>query len=531
MPLDKDSLYKYQIVYQIYPRSFKDSDGDGIGDIKGIISKLDYLASLGITALWLSPIFKSPMKDGGYDISDYYHVDPIFGKDEDLFELIKEARDRGINIILDLVVNHTSDQHMWFQEALKGKDNPYHDYYVWFDEIPNDLGSTFGGSAYEYVESLGQYYLHLFAKEQPDLNWKNPMLREEIYKMMAYWLDKGVYGFRMDVIENLGKIPEQGITVNGPHLHEYIHEMAKRVLTPHKAFSVGECWCADNTTRTLYTDPQREELNMVFQFGWFSQFNNTRFQKFEPRRFTVKEVRQVLFDQQITEPRKSWNANFFGNHDLPRSVIYFQEDPKYRDDLAKMLISINLLMGGTPYIYQGEEIAMGHPKWNSLDEIRDVEELQHYEIFKGMGETSEKAFALVSHGRDNSRTPILWNDQDNAGFTSNKPWIKVNEEYKTRNVKAQESDPDSTLNFYRSAIRFRKYGGFLESIINGMFTPLYEESETLFAFHKDGDSPYTYIANWSIKEVDNPIVDKSPVFSHGAIGNKLLPYGFALYKD
>ncbi len=522
--------FKKQVVYQIYPRSFKDSDGDGIGDIRGIIGKLDYLFGLGITAIWISPCFKSPMEDGGYDVEDYYEVDPLFGTNEDLYELIAKAKERGIRIILDLVVNHTSSRHRWFREALKGRDNPYHDYYVW-SNTPNSLRSVFGGSAWEYVPGLNQYYLHLFAKGQPDLNWKNPRLRDEIAAMMNFWLDKGVYGFREDVIENIGKEPEKLITTNGPKLHEYLHELYTKAFKGRDSFSVGECWDADNVTRTLYTDPAREELNMVFQFGWFKEFENTPHGKFDRLKPDWKRVRDILFAQQTTLPLKSWNANFFSNHDLPRPSVNFSPDERHREDVSKLCLAIDLFMSGTPYIYQGEELGMEHPRFKSLGELRDVEELNHYEIFLKEGIAEERAFEMVAaNGRDNSRTPMQWDSSKYAGFSTAEPWLPLAEDHLRHNVRKEEGDPYSALNFAKAAIRLRQ-GEMLSTVAEGEFVPLYTERDDVFAFFLKGEHPYCFYANISAKEVDNPGFGKEILLENKGRKASLPPYGFVIYVD
>lgn len=523
--------FKNQVVYQIYPRSFYDGNEDGTGDLRGIIEKLDYIASLGVTAIWISPCFKSPFKDGGYDISNYYEVDPLFGNNADLDELIKEAKKRNLRIILDLVVNHTSDQHPWFQEALKSQDNPYHDYYVWTKK-PNDLRSVFGGPAYEYVPELDEYYLHLFAKEQPDLNWANPKLRAEIHKMMNCWLDRGVYGFREDVIENIGKVPEKMITTNGPMLHPYLHEIYEKVFKGRDAFTVGECWDADNVSRTLYTDPKREELNMVFQFAWFKKYEATPHGKFDRLSPDLHEIRDIIFAQQETEPEKSWNANFLSNHDLPRPTVFFARPGVDPEDIAKFTLSLNLFLSGTPFIYQGEEIAMGHPHFDSLEELRDVEELNHYKLFLEEGIPEDKAFQMVSiNGRDNSRTPMQWSDAKNGGFSAETPWIKVGD-YHATNVEKQEKDPGSTLNFLKKAIKLRQSENILPIVRDGSFKALREYGNDYLAFERKlGDKRLVYLANIADKPLPNPLLGKKILLQNKGEQETLPPFGMILIED
>lgn len=504
--------WQKQIVYQIYPRSFKDSNGDGIGDLKGIISKLDYIKDLGATAIWISPCFASPMKDGGYDISDYRSIDPIFGTNADMDELLLEAKKRDIGIILDLVVNHTSDQHVWFQEALKGKDNPYHDYYVWRKKA-NTLGSVFGGNAWEYVPALDEYYLHLFAKEQPDLNWENPKLREDIYEMMNYWLDKGVYGFRMDVIENLGKQPDLLITTNGEHLHEYLQEMHQKVYEGREAFSVGECWGADDHTRILYTDPDRKELNMVFQFSFFAQFWGQKNGKWNPSPFDLIKLKEVLFHKQITETKRSWNANFWDNHDLPRATISFCKGMD-RKEASKMLFAISCFEQGTPFIYQGDEIGMGHPLFLKEEEIVDVEARNNLTCLRDQGFSKEDVFKMVSlNCRDNARTPFSWDSTKDGGFSTGTPWLKAPADYQTCNVEEEKNDETSVLSFFKKMIAFRQKEDILPLVLFGDFIPLAEDSPSSFSFLRVyKDQEIGFIANFSPSPITNPWEGKEFLF-------------------
>ena len=370
------------VVYQIYPRSFNDSNGDGIGDINGIREKLDYLKELGIDVIWLSPVYKSPNDDNGYDISDYCDIMDEFGTMEDMDNLLKEANERGIKILMDLVVNHTSDEHKWFIEAKKSKDNEYRDYYIWRDPVdghePNELGSTFSGSAWQYDETTGQYYLHLFSKKQPDLNWENEKVRNEVYKMMNFWVDKGIGGFRMDVIDLIGKIPDKMITGNGPKLHEYLQEMNKAALEGNDLLTVGETWGATPEVAKLYSNPERKELSMVFQFEHIGLDQIEGKEKWDVKQLDLLDLKKVLSKWQIELEGQGWNSLFWNNHDLPRIVSRWGNDKEYRVESAKMLATLLHGMKGTPYIYQGEEIGMTNVRFEDINEYNDIESLNMY---------------------------------------------------------------------------------------------------------------------------------------------------------
>jgi glycosidase len=525
-----NELWKKDVVYQIYPRSFYDANGDGIGDLRGIISKLDYLASLGVSALWLSPVFKSPMEDNGYDISDYRHIDPLFGTDQEMDLLLSEAKKRGLKIILDLVVNHTSSQHRWFQEALKSRDNPYHDYYVWRDH-PNSLESVFSGSAWEYVPSLKQYYLHLFAAGQPDLNWSNPQVRNEVYDLMNYWLNKGVSGFRMDVIEYIGKDPDRLIVANGPHLHDYLQEMARRVLVPHQAMSVGECWAADNETRLLYTDPSRQELSMVFQFDQWTRFWDPKNGKWGRRDFVMKEYRDALFAQQAGDPSRSWPALFWDNHDMTRALSYCCL-PFYRDRAAKMLFGLTLFLRGTPFIYQGDELGMVDAGFTSLNEIKDIESKNAFLDLQKRGMSKKEAQRSVLRvSRDNARIPMQWTEGKGHGFSSSEPWLQAPKEDRGHSVLVEESDPDSVFSFYRSCLAFRQ-GEAQSLFLEGEFKPLFLESDQLFSYERtyEGES-YLVLANFSSHPAQKPVLKGKAVLSNVSIPSSVLPpYYFGLFR-
>lgn len=517
------------VIYQIYPRSFFDSNGDGIGDIQGICSKLDYLSSLGVNALWLSPIFVSPMKDGGYDIADYYHVDPLFGKDEDLFELIEKAKAKGIGIILDLVANHTSDQNPWFLESKKSKDNPYRDFYIWRDkEEINDIQSAFGGSAWTLDKTTGQYYFHLFAKEQPDLNWANPKLRDTMYQMMNYWLDKGVIGFRMDVIENIGKDIDAHIVNDGPRLHDYLHEMNQKCLAKHQAVSIGETWCSNNETRVLYLDPKREELNMIFQFDQLTMFFDPIFNKWVQKPFDLLAYKKAIFAHQLVHPKKVWNALFLENHDIARSIDRYG-DRNSRKAIAKMLPATFLFQKGTPFIYQGEELGMINADIQNWNEIRDTEAftMRPELAKKGMDEEMASKKALWT-SRDNCRSPMQWNNSKNAGFSKAEPWLKVHDkELNEYNVENEEKDSKSILATYQKLLQLRKE--HLSLIQEGKFVPLFEEDPKLFAYQMVlGEHVLSVVCVFSKQEAQIPSLSHlgKLIDAEGELG---APYSYSIY--
>ena len=423
------------VVYQIYPRSFNDSNGDGIGDINGIREKLDYLKELGIDVIWLSPVYKSPNDDNGYDISDYCDIMDEFGTMDDMEKLLKEANEKGIKILMDLVVNHTSDEHKWFIEAKKSKDNKFRDYYIWRDPVnghePNNLGSCFSGSAWQYDESTDQYYLHLFSKKQPDLNWENENVRNEVYKMMNFWIDKGIGGFRMDVIDLIGKVPDEMITGNGPKLHDYLQEMNKAALEGHDLLTVGETWGATPEIAKLYSNPKRKELSMVFQFEHIGLDQIEGKEKWDVKPLDLLDLKKVLSKWQTELEGEGWNSLFWNNHDLPRIVSRWGNDREYRVESAKMLATLLHGMKGTPYIYQGEELGMTNVRFEDINEYNDIETLNMYKDRISKGYSHDEIMASIyAKGRDNARTPMQWDSTENAGFTTGKPWLKVNKNYK-----------------------------------------------------------------------------------------------------
>ena len=493
------------VVYQIYPRSFKDSNGDGIGDINGIREKLDYLKELGIDVIWLSPVYKSPNDDNGYDISDYCDIMDEFGTMEDMDNLLKEANERGIKILMDLVVNHTSDEHKWFIEAKKSKDNEYRDYYIWRDKVeghePNELGSCFSGSAWQYDETTGQYYLHLFSKKQPDLNWENEKVRNEVYKMMNFWVDKGIGGFRMDVIDLIGKVPDEMITGNGPKLHEYLQEMNKAALEGKDLLTVGETWGATPDVAKLYSNPGRKELSMVFQFEHIGLDQIEGKEKWDVKSLELLDLKKVLSKWQTELEGQGWNSLFWNNHDLPRIVSRWGNDKEYRIESAKMLATLLHGMKGTPYIYQGEELGMTNVRFDDINEYNDIESLNMYKDRISKGYTHEEIMeSIYAKGRDNARTPMQWDDSENAGFTTGTPWLAVNKNYDKINAKQCLQDENSIFNHYKKLIDIRKNN---DTIIYGDYKLLCEDDENIFAYIRElnGDK-ILVVCNFYDKDVE-----------------------------
>ncbi|MEK4057749.1 alpha-glucosidase [Paenibacillus sp. FSL F4-0087] len=531
--------WKEIAVYQIYPRSFQDSNGDGIGDLKGILSRLDYLKDLGIGAIWLSPVCKSPQDDNGYDISDYQDIDPMFGSLGDMELLIQEAGKRDIRIIMDLVLNHSSDEHPWFKEARKSKDNPYHDYYVWRDGLegtpPNDLGSTFGGSAWEWVPELGQYYLHLFSVKQPDLNWENPKVRQEIYDMIQWWMDKGVGGFRLDVIDLIGKQPDLKITGNGPNLHQYMRELSKETFQKGDLLTVGETWGATPESAKLYSNPDGSELSMVFQFEHISLDEQEGKGKWDLQPLDLLQLKKVLSKWQTELKGEAWNSLFWNNHDLPRIVSRWGNDGEYRVQSAKMLATLLHGMQGTPYVYQGEELGMTNVRY-PIEEYRDIELLNLYKerVENGYAE-KEVMESIYAKGRDNARTPMQWDASENAGFTDGKPWILVNPNYTEINAEESINDPHSIYHYYKTLIQLRKEH---EVIIYGDYELLYPEDTNLFAYTRTlGDTKLLVLCNFYGNTVTFDIPeefgeDKTLLISNYAdvhSENELRPYEARMY--
>ena len=489
--------WKESVVYQIYPRSFKDSNGDGIGDLNGITEKLDYLKELGVDVIWLSPVYQSPGDDNGYDISDYRAILEEFGTMEEFDRMLQAAHERGIRLVMDLVVNHTSDEHPWFVESRKSKDNLYRDYYIWrparMGKEPNNWGSCFSGSAWEYNEATDMYYLHLFSKKQPDLNWDNPRVRAEVYDMMNWWLDKGVDGFRMDVISLISKKPElpdgkPGINgyasfnepANGPHVHEYLQEMRRRVLEGRDTITVGECSGVTLEEAKKYARSDEKELNMVFQFEHMDvDADGTN--KWSDKKMDLRDLKHIMTKWQKGLEGIAWNSLFWENHDQPRSVSRFGNDREYWEESAKMLATCLHMMQGTPYIYQGEELGMTNVPFGDISDFRDLDSINAYRELTGQGVfTPEEMLRYLRYkSRDNARTPFQWSDEKHAGFSSGEPWIMVNPNYKKINAREQMMREDSIFCYYQKLIRIRKQ---YDIVVYGSYDLLLPEDPELYVY-------------------------------------------------
>lgn len=521
------------VVYQIYPKSFQDSNGDGYGDIRGIISRLDYLKDLGIDAVWISPMYCSPQDDNGYDISDYQDIDPMFGTMDDMEELIREAGKRGIKIIMDLVLNHTSDEHRWFLEAVKGKENPYHDYYVWRDGeegvYPNDMKSTFGGPAWEWVPELKQYYFHQFSVKQPDLNWENPKVRREIYDMILWWMDKGVGGFRLDVIDQIAKEPDLGITNNGPRLHEFLRELSRETFQKGNLITVGEAWGATPEIAKKYSNPDGSEFSMVFQFEHMVMDQEEGKEKWDLAPLPFVKLKKCMEKWQTELYEKGWNSLFWDNHDLPRIVSRWGDDGAYRIPSAKMLAAVLHGMQGTPYIYQGEELGMTNVRFDSIEEYRDIETLNmYYERLDAGYDKKDIMESIYAKSRDNARTPMQWSAQRNAGFTTGTPWLGLNPNYSEINAEKEINDPDSVYQFYRRLIELRKT---CPVFTDGKFELLLPEDEQIFAYTRtDQETEMLVCANFKREPSACPLLAQwkdAEVLIHNyeeKIGKDLRPY-------
>lgn len=504
---NNEKWWKKAVVYQIYPKSFQDSNGDGFGDLQGIIKRLDYLETLGINAIWLSPVFKSPQADNGYDISDYRDIDPTFGSLDDMEELINEAKKHNIRIMMDLVLNHSSNEHRWFKEAKKSKDNPYHDYYIWRDGEegvpPSDMKAVFGGSAWEYVPEIGQYYFHQFLPEQPDLNWENPKVRRAIYDMILWWMDKGVGGFRLDVIDQIAKEPDKRITINGPRLQEYFKELSKETFQKGDLITVGEAWGADTERAKLYSNPDGSEFSMVFQFEHIGLDQKEGGEKWDLAPLPFKKLKKIMAHWQNELYNCGWNSLFWDNHDLPRIVSRWGNDREYRVESAKMLAILLHGMQGTPYIYQGEELGMTNVQYD-IEDYKDCEiiNMYHERLEKGYSK-DEIMKSIYAKGRDNARTPMQWDDSANAGFTTGTPWIKVNDNYDKINAKSQVDDPDSIFSCYKKLVQLRKdYPVF----VDGKFTLLLEDDENIFAYSRNNEEKtMIVVCNFFDKEIPMPL--------------------------
>lgn len=499
------SWWKTAVVYQIYPKSFNDTTGNGTGDIQGIIEKLDYLKELGVDVLWLTPIYKSPQRDNGYDISDYYNIQEEYGTMDDFDQLLAEAHKRGIKIIMDIVINHTSTEHEWFQQAKSSKDNPYRDFYIWKDGKdglpPTNWESKFGGSAWQWDETTGQYYLHLFDVTQADLNWENPKVREALYEMMHFWLKKGVDGFRLDVINLISKdqqFPQDDsdgrkFYTDGPRIHEFLHEMNTEVFSKYDIMTVGEMSSTSIDNCIRYTNPREEELNMTFSFHHL-KVDYPNGDKWTKADFDFHALKDILSKWQVEmNEGGGWNALFWCNHDQPRVVSRFGDDQQYHKESAKMLATTIHMMQGTPYIYQGEEFGMTNPKFDKIEDYRDVESLNTFEIKKNEGLSEQEIIEILKQkSRDNSRTPVQWNSDEHAGFTTGTPWIHSAANYKEINAENAMKDPDSVFYHYQELIRLRKE---YDVITNGDYELISEEDDSIFTFVRKTENEMLVVIN------------------------------------
>ncbi|MCA0989158.1 glycoside hydrolase family 13 protein [Guptibacillus algicola] len=524
--------WKDSVVYQIYPRSFNDSNGDGVGDIKGITEKLDYLKELGIDVVWLSPVYQSPNDDNGYDISNYREVMDEFGTMADWEEMLAGMHNRGIRLVMDLVVNHSSDEHAWFAESRKSKDNPYRDYYIWRasenGHEPNNWGSIFGGSAWQYDEATDEYYLHLFSKKQPDLNWENPKLREEVYDVMKFWLDKGVDGFRMDVINFISKDPNLpdaekkspdkyqwggDYFVNGPKFFDYMKDMNEKVLKNYNAMTVGEMPLATPEDGVKYTDEEDGIVSMLFQFEHMDVTNGPG-GKWDQQPWKLTDLKKIISKWQTELHGKGWNSLYMENHDQPRSVSVFGDDGTYRVASAKMLAAWLHLLQGTPYIYQGQELAMTNVYFDRIEDYEDIETLNMYneEVKEKGKDHAEILEAIHKKGRDNARTPMQWSDEKHAGFTTGTPWLNVNPNYTEVNAKKALRDKNSVFYFYKELIRLRKE---YDIIVHGDYKLLLEDDEQLYVYkRKYSDQTLVVAANFSS---DNVILELDELLQGGSL--------------
>ena len=536
--------FRKSTVYQIYPRSFYDTNGDGFGDLKGVTAKLDYIKELGVDYIWMTPFFVSPQYDNGYDVEDYYNIDPRYGTMEDFEELSREAQKRGIKLMLDMVFNHTSSNHEWFQKALAG-DERYKNYYIFKKgkedgSAPTNWESKFGGSAWEYVPEIGQYYFHQFLPEQPDLNWENPKVRRAIYDMILWWMDKGVGGFRLDVIDQIAKEPDKRITINGPRLQEYFKELSRETFQKGDLITVGEAWGADTERAKLYSNPDGSEFSMVFQFEHIGLDQKEGGEKWDLAPLPFKKLKKIMAHWQNELYNCGWNSLFWENHDQPRSVSRYADDSaKYHDVSAKMLATCIHMMQGTPYVYQGEELGMCNAYFDQLEDYRDIESLNAYkELTETCGVSHEEMMGYLKRiSRDNARTPMQWDDSANAGFTTGTPWIKVNSNYKTVNAKQQTTDPDSVFSYYKELIRLRHEN---DIIVYGEYELLEPQNEELFIYTRTWNNEQLMVlCNFTDKDVVIPaavmaqIPADAQILISNHVGNLeavLRPYEARVYR-
>ncbi len=518
--------WKESVIYQIYPRSFMDSNGDGIGDLNGVRSKLDYLEKLGVNVIWLSPVYKSPNDDNGYDISDYRDIMDEFGTLQDFELLLDEAHEHGIRVVMDLVVNHTSDEHKWFIESKSSRDNDKRDYYIWREPVdgkkPNNWGSAFSGSAWEWDETTQMYYLHTFSKKQPDLNWDNEKVRKEIFDMMNWWCKKGIDGFRMDVISLISKLDglpdvektdaqEFGapmVNANGPRVHEYLQEMNENVLSKYDLITVGECPCVNVDEAKKYANNSQTELNMVFQFEHMELDCDEKDGKWTTKKYFLPDLKENLSKWQVELEDEGWNSLYLDNHDQPRIVSRLGDDsPKSAKCIATMLH----MMKGTPYIYQGEELGMTNCPFKDISDYRDIESINVYNelVLSGRRKAEELLEGIAYHGRDNARTPMQWSDDENAGFSSNTPWIMVNPNYKTINARAQENDNSSVFSYYKKLIELRRLSEWGDIIVYGKYRLYDKEHEQVFCYTRElKDKKIVVICNLSNREIKYHLPDE-----------------------
>lgn len=545
--------WKKSVVYEIYVKSFQDSDGDGIGDIGGIIQRLDYLHELGADVLWLTPIYDSPGDDNGYDISDYRSIMETFGTMQEFEELLRQAHEKGMRIVMDLVVNHTSDEHAWFAESRKSRDNPYRNYYIWRDgrgegNPPNNWTSSFLGSAWQYDGETGQYYLHMFSKKQPDLNWDHAPVREQIFDMMRWWLDKGIDGFRMDVISLISKdagmlcedstVKGHTVCANGPRIHEYLQEMRRRVLSDYDVMTVGETPAVTVEEANRYASPDRKELDMVFQFE-LMDVDGGESGKWNDDSYRLSDVKQVLGKWQRGLHGQAWNALFWNNHDQPRAVSRFGDTstPLYWEKSAKMLATALYFLQGTPYIYQGEELGMTNLAFQEIGQFRDIESLNAYRelVEEKKCVTHEDMMRyLRKSSRDNARTPMQWDAGQYAGFSRNAPWIGINSNYHWLNAKAQREDAGSIFCYYQKLIRIVKSNAI---VFEGDYEEYSKDSEALYLYRRSCAAGRLYVFCNFTKDVQR--LDESMVPSDGIIllenyerhrKGELRPYEAVVYQ-
>ena len=551
----KKVWWKEAVAYQIYPRSFMDYNNDGIGDLKGIISKLDYIKDLGIDVIWICPMYKSPNDDNGYDISDYQDIMSDFGNMDDFNELLNEVHKRGMKLIIDLVINHTSDEHEWFIESKSSKDNPKRDWYIWRkgkgESEPNNWESIFKGSAWEYDKNTDEYFLHLFSKKQPDLNWENEEVRKELYKMINWWLDKGIDGFRVDAISHVKK--ENGLSdmpnpnnakyvscfekhMNVEGIHEFLEELNENTFSKYDIMTVAEANGVNADDAEEWVGEEKGKFNMVFQFEHLDLWNNE-----DDQAFNVKECKDILSRWQYGLHNKGWNALFIENHDIPRAVSTWGDDKNYWKESSTSLGLMYFMQQGTPFIYQGQEIGMTNVKYENIDDYNDIKSVGIYNDMIGRGVDKDKALRhLWAISRDNARTPMQWNNSENAGFSKSNPWIKINPNYIDINVENQLRDEESILNFYKKMIKIRKEN---EALIYGEYKLILEDDENIYSYIREFENEkFIIITNLTDKYVEfnydsevlkykNLLISNYKVEPHIDITNiKLKPYEARLYK-